>query len=298
MTKPITIRGTDQGSVQTDAGQTFPLGTRMHVDGGRIFRYSKAGSTAISTARVCQSSKQEETLKNLHVSELIEAGAQILTLQYNRNTDLELGALSEGIAFVNNGLGEGTIYHINSNHKFYTPEIPTNVNQLTGVLTIVLERNTAVIHDTTTRVTIIKNIYDGITQSDAPQSEVVVGSTPVAVAANQYFWLQTGGPAVVLQQDQLIKGLPVSASNTTRGAVKVTTVVIPTSTKEQLLTTQSGFGYKVTEITAVGAQAGPNTGARLSPISGEAIVPETSIGYALEPTDSGQYSLVYLTLDR
>ena len=296
--KPITIRGTDQGAVQTYLGQTFPLGTRMHVDGGRIFRYSKAGSTAIATGRVCQSTRQEETLKNLHVSALTAAGAQTLDLEYNRNTNLDLGALAEGLAFVNNGLGEGTIYHINSNHKFFTPEIPTNANKLTGTLTVVLERDTAVIHDTTTRVTIIKNIYDGVTQSDAPQTEAVVGSTPVAVAANNYFWLQTGGPAVVLQQDEVIKGLPVSASNTTRGAVKVTTVVIPTSTKEQLLTTQSTFGYKVTESLAVGAQAGPNTGAKVSPITGEAVVPETSIGYSLEPTVSGEYSLVYLTLDR
>ncbi len=298
MSRPINVRGVEQETVQTHAVQTFPLGTRMHVDNGRIFRYSKAGSTAISTARVCQASKQEETLKNLHVSALTAAGAKALDLTYNRNTNLDLGALSEGIAFVNNGLGEGTIYHINSNHKFYTPETPTNVDKLTGILKIILERDTAVIHDTTTRVTIIRNIYDGITQSDAPQTEAVVGSTPVVVAANYYFWLQTGGPAVVLQSDEVLKGLPVSASNTTRGAVKLTTVVIPTSTKEQRLTTQSTFGYKVTESLAVGAQAGPNTGAKVSPITGESVVPETSIGYSLEPTVSGEYSLVYLTLDR
>lgn len=294
MTKPINIRGIAQETIQIHAGQTFPLGTRMHVNGGRIFRYARAGSNGIATARVCQANKQEEALKNLSVLALTEVGAQSLTVGLSRNTDLGVNALTDSLVFVTSGTGAGTIYHISGNNKWL---LDNSVNITDTTITITIDRITTIEHDTTTRLSILRSLYDGVTRSDAPNTEAVTGIAPVAVTANYYFWLQTGGPAVVLQQDELVKGLPVSASESTQGAVEVSRVVIPTSTSAFGLNAPSERGLRVVRQLAVGAQAGVGNGAKLAPTSGEAVVPDVSIGYALEPTASGEYALVYLTLD-
>ena len=106
--------------------------------------------------------------------------------------------------------------------------------------------------------------------------ERTLGVVPVAVTASYYFWLQTGGPAIVLQDGKLFENRDVIPSHRVRGA------------------TQSAGSAIVSDTVVMDALANERLVEVPAP---EGAVPSNAFGYALDPRVDTDYALVQMELD-
>ena len=281
MTKALNIRGEYGDESRTYAAKTWPLGTRMHLPDGQVYRYSRADSTALAAARVMRVFRPENNVTDLALV-LPRTGPRKLTLTlFSPSNILARDVYEDGLLFLNDGTGEGYSYHVVSNDAVIRE----------GTITVYLDSDWVVLPDSSTRVTLLRNRYNGLAQAESPPRAAVAGVSPGVVTANSYFWLQTSGAAVALQQDDLEAYLPVQASQVTSGAVELATTLIPTNTLSEQYSVD---GIVVEPV--LGDEGGPRRG-RISRRSGIGVVPSIEIGYVLSPREHGQHCLVQLTLE-
>ena len=204
---PRILNGTELDTHGTDSSETTPLvGQKMVIEDGRTFRYTEAGGTALINGRTTQSIATAASSINEAIDTLA-VGATVLTgvgaTGANPAADLYKGGYVQVITPAN----LGPIMQIKSNTLF-----ASNV----GTLTLFNPLPIAIaVGDVVTYVeSPFRDVIIAATTPTAP----VVGVVGVAVAANQYGWLCTGGPARVLTQGTLIIGDGTMASLTTAGA--------------------------------------------------------------------------------
>src|SRR3990167_3810518 len=296
MSRQLNMRGSANEPFETGATQSYPLGTRMHVDGERIFRYTKNDATALSVARVVSAARPIFGLEDRAVSSgAVASGATgegvNITVSVPLGTKIITNEYKEGLLFVNDGSGEGHVYVIASNPT-------TDLTLTTAAFTISAPPHLTI--STTSRVTLLRNRYQKVVQYSPSQATQVLGITPVAVSASAYFWLQTGGPCAALQQDDLLENLPVAASDITNGAVAVATNVVPQYGFGTDSSSKDASGYAVVRAPGGNIVAGSRGGGnreRLAAVSGLAVVPNRSIGWCVNARQHGQHALVWLTLE-
>ena len=288
MPKALNIRGAEGEVFNTSTGRSFPLGTRMHTASGRVFRYARAGAAAISAARTVAQPQElpEAEIRNRLISAATFVGANSLVIVYRTGTQIQANDYEDGLLYVNDGQGEGHIYPVSAN-------APMSIYDTT--MTVHLDAPLQVRLDaTTSRVTLLKNRYTGLREADAPPTSPLAGVAPVAVAANSYFWCQTGGPAAVLQQGPMEQYLPVAASRKRDGAVALAAVVIPSGSDDS----RSRVGATGLAIAQALDTNAADVRERLAPISGIGVLPDITIGYVLDPQDEGDECLVHLQFEQ
>ena len=293
MSKQLNIRGTPDGVLETNTAQGYPLGTRMHVEGERIFRYAKNGTTALSVARVVQAALPDFGLENAGISEAVRARTDIkvTVLKTAIGSVISTNEYEDGLLFVNDGNGEGHVYSVAGNSSAGTANT-------TAVFTLVAPPRVQI--DAGSRVTVLRNRYRNVLQFNSGGLTPTLGIAPVAVAANSYFWLQTGGPCAALQQDDLVVNLPIAASTVTAGAVQVATNVVPQYGFGNDASSRGATGYTVVQAPGgniVAVSGGSGNRERLAPVSGLAVVPKIPIGWCMNARQHGQHCLVWLTLE-
>ena len=114
MSFPNTIYGRIKDAKVEHVTQRNPLGTRMVLPDGRVYRYTKNGAVALSIARLCQ----ESVVVSGHGTDLAvvsaaAVGATTVTLT-NATTAITKDEYAEGVLFVNDVDGEGQICVIKS----------------------------------------------------------------------------------------------------------------------------------------------------------------------------------------
>lgn len=284
MSKQLNIRGEAKQALEAWSSKSWPVGTRMHVPDGRVFRLAQATATAIGVGRAVQACQPDMRVRNKGIA--AHDGANTITLA-GVNTSAGLASLlagdyAEGMLYVVSGGGSGYVYRVESNAA---------ADASTNTLKILIEADSIVglVHNTT-RVTLLKNRFRDVALADAPPSAAVIGVTPVAVTASYYFWLQTHGAAAVLQEGALAVNRPVAASRLTSGAVRLATVTIPNSF--------SGVRNDTGGLAVVPTIQPADTKAeRLAPISGVGVVPDLPLGYVLDPSYDGAHALVHLSIE-
>lgn len=201
------------------------LGTRMVLDDGRVYRYSKSGA-AITIGKVCSIALQSA---GLAIDNLCSAVSARTTAQWDAGTNTVIVAttasastathiyanrFNDGYVWMTDQAGEGQLLQIKS-HGTSASGGSTRV-----AITAYEDDLLTVALTTASQVGLIKNLYDGvITHTGTTGGGPAVGVTPVAVgAANTYFWLQTWGPCPVLMGATLpLTGEQVICGNSTGG---------------------------------------------------------------------------------
>jgi|SRR3990167_6635403 len=296
MSRQLNIRGSVNEPFETGTTQGYPLGTRMHVDGERIFRYARNSATALSVARVVAAARpvfglEDRTVSGAAVADGASGAGVRVTVSVPLGTGIPADEYRDGLLFVNDNSGEGHVYVIAGNPAINPPSV-------TADFTLSAPPHLTV--GTASRVTLLRNRYQKVVQYSPSQGTPVLGITPVAVAANSYFWLQTGGPCAALQQDDLLENLPVAASDITNGAVAVATNVVPQYGFGTDSSSKDASGYAVVRAPGGNIVAGSRGGGnreRLAAVSGLAVVPNRSIGWCVNARQHGQHALVWLTLE-
>lgn len=186
------------------------LGTRVQI-GERVFRYAQMGATGIAVAKAVQSQTIEA---NGDVTDMPvdtpAAGRRVVAVTNGGNTDIAANEFAGGWLHPNDDTGEGHLYQIRYHDAILASA--SGVMHLYDKIKIAFVAGTTV---SLTHSTYYKNIIH-----PSPPTALVTGVTPVAFTADFYGWLQTWGPAVVLQDLTLNEGQTIIASYQTDGAVE------------------------------------------------------------------------------
>lgn len=277
----INLRGNPREAFDTTVTQGPDLGTRMYLPDGRVFRYAKAGSTALVIGKLVQAPENDLDVANVAVASIHFASAlNTLTVTVALRANIQLDDFKDGIAFVNDGAGEGQLYHINGHASVLISETS---------LKLYIDSPIQVTHNTGSKVTIFKNKYNGVNIVNFSPVEPVVGVPISAIIANYFFWLQVAGPATVLQQGKLWNGRQVAPSNTVSGAIRTFTNVIPDN-----FAVHSETGTVLQ--TVLDEDAGGVTEERAY-VTGAGVIPDQVVGTVLDARADTEFCLVSLNLD-
>ena len=198
MTQPLinydnTIINGSLGEPQTDiysttTDQEFAVGTKLEYGDGRIFRYSRSGAAAIGAALMSQQAVVETKLVAIAQTAHPQAvGATNITVLITTGATLVDDELAGGYLNVNKGAATalGDIYKI-KHSKLQSTDTLLDLELETPI------RNAIVATD---EITIVPAKQSNVVVFPTTQTGAANGVALVDVAADEYFWAQTAGPA-------------------------------------------------------------------------------------------------------
>lgn len=236
--------------------QRHPLGTRGYTRDNRVFRYCRAGATALLVSYI-QQSAAEDTDYNFNLNPATATapttGSTTITLELATASTIAADEVKDGILWINDNATttiEGQYVQIEGNSA--------NAGSATGTFDVYIrpEDCFTVAPATTSEFGIMKNKYDDVVicDTDTAHTGVPVGVAVRSLTAEYYGWIQTWGPCPVMSVGTPTIGDGVfidSGSGTgTTGSVHPQT----TSTDGE---NKSGeLGYKIGDCIGVGAGSG------------------------------------------
>lgn len=177
---------------------------------GKIFRYAKAGGTALSRGKLVVAPTVVANHVNLSFQTAPAVGDTTVLVTLGA-TAATADQYAGGQFVVQDGTGEGRSYRIQGN----------KAADSAGTCTVYLDEAI----DTAgalseANVDLIANDYNGVVISAADQADRALGVPVVAIAASSYGWIQTGGYAAVLADEAVNPGIAVTIGSSTVGAVE------------------------------------------------------------------------------
>ena len=169
--------------------QRHKLGTRMSFADGRVYRYCKTGA-GIAVGRLAQA-PANVAAHDMDLPWSAGGAAGATTITTGTSLTITKDQYKEGWLYKNDENDEGHIYPIKGN---------TAVSGASGcVFTIDEEDGFATASSATTDLFgVVYNLYDGVIVQPTTITNAAVGVTPVALTSGYYGWLQTWGPAALL----------------------------------------------------------------------------------------------------
>lgn len=191
--------------------QVHALGARyVDAKAGRIYRYVKAGATALDPGKLVVNA---DLVAN-HTNQTFNAAAAVGdTVVY-----LNIGATAatqdqyrDGFLTVNDATGEGITYAVQGN----------SAASSSGVVTVYLKEPIKVaLVASTSEGTLKPSNWSGVVISATDQADLAVGVPNVTITANYYGWVQTRGECAVLADEAVTKGQALTIGTGTAGAVE------------------------------------------------------------------------------
>lgn len=265
----------------------------------RVFRYAQNGKVALTPGIVVQAERPNGNHSNMACA-AAAVGATSVTV-----TPLDTvlnGDYAEGYVFINDAAGEGVVYDVLSH--------PDSIAEST--LALRLKDQVAVALTTSSQATLVKNIYKGVNLPGGTPWDIIAGVSPVAVAADAFFWCQVSGPAAVLQEGSLFAGRGVMLSRSRPGAMETAKQVVPVvaDARSQRVSGGTDSAPSVPAATVEYSQKGLERSYALSRgvanstnpeefmvnVGGKATIPERVLGYCINPRVSREFALIYLTI--
>lgn len=185
------------------------VGARAVTPDGRVFRYVKAGATALVPGKLQQASAIVANHQNVAVQAAAAIGATAVSATLGA-TAATANQYAGGLMIVNDVTGEGYSYKVKSHAAV----------DASGVITVNLEDAIVVALTTSSEVSFIANPYSGVIVNPTTPTASPVGVAIYPVAANEYGWIQTKGLVSCLNDGGTTVGLAVAPSQATAGAVK------------------------------------------------------------------------------
>lgn len=196
---------------ESSTTQVHRLGERIETSDGRIFRYARAGGSALVAGNVLQAPAQVTTHKAMTPA-AAAIGATQVTATLGATNAVTENQYADGYLIVSITPGNGYAYRISSH--------PAGAASTAVVFTLAEPLNVAL--TTSSRVSLQANPYKGVIQSPVTTlTGAVVGIAVVPAAANEYCWVQTRGVAPVLVAGTPAVGSAVVVPATAAGAVVV-----------------------------------------------------------------------------
>ena len=218
----------------------FPLGDRLILPDGRVYRFALNDSTVEVAGRLYQSVAPVSNHTNVAADVARAINAVIISATLG-GTLAAIDIYAEGLAHINDAgadtTTEGYSYRIK---RAFAAGAAHAAVAASGIITVNLAAGEAVQVALTTNseMSFTRNRYHQVLITAAPPTGGLAGVSPGVCAADRFYWSQTEGYAAVLASGTLLAGLPVMAGITTAGSVENlkrrarsggTTVLLPTT---------------------------------------------------------------------
>jgi hypothetical protein len=212
----LTGRVISQDALAASSTQEDSLGAIARTSDGRQFRYVQAGATTLVAGTVAQSPAVAAGHLNLTVNTTLNT-AGVKTIQgVSFQTAVNASYFAGGLMITSNGGGAGYAYKVSS-HAAGNSTVNASVVLVSG-------ETLQVAANSTTRVGFIANKYKGVVIQPTTITGTVVGVVIYPIPNAQFGYVQTHGPAAVLQEGTVAAGLAVGISANVAGAVAVPSV--------------------------------------------------------------------------
>ena len=209
----IVINGPDSLRFMTDVDRVFPLGTELHLQDGRKFRFGRMGNATAARGSLYQSQVPDANFDTLAVpsSTLNVVGSRELRVTLPANSIAE-NLWKEGYAVIEAaaGAGEGLAYKVESH--------PASAGSEDVTFTLAPGNGLQDALNTSDKVTFMKHPLDAVIIHPAPPTAKIIGVPQVAHAANYYGWWQFRGPCAVLVVGTHVIGGGLAATGTVTGS--------------------------------------------------------------------------------
>lgn len=189
--------------------QQLDLGSKAVTKDGRVYRYAKAGATALDPGKLCVNADLVANHTNRTVAAAVAAGGTSVGVSIGA-TAATKDQYAGGYLTVNDATGEGINYLIRGNSAAAGSD----------TLTVYLDEPVKVALTTSSEVTVKLNPWSGVVVSATDQADQPVGVPNVTVTAAYYGWLQTRGECAVLADEAVTKGLALTIGTGVAGAVE------------------------------------------------------------------------------
>ena len=233
MSFPNIIHGSEELVFNEQSSEDAPVGAKMIIEDGRVFRYSECGATATVIGNV-NSGEAPSTNYTTEVIDTLAAGVTVLT-----------GVGATAAAATVNTFNEGYIYTDNAT-TLPMVRIKSNAEIAsggTGDVTIYTATPTAIAAANT--VSYIKNPWRDVIIHGTPPAGVIAGVSKRAITAASFGWLQTQGPCSVLYDSDTTAiaavGDPVCASATGDSDGSVSGLATATAETNPIIAYQLGI---------------------------------------------------------
>jgi hypothetical protein len=207
-----------QADFISSATQMHPLGTGAVGQGGRRFRYAKAGASALVAGNALQSAVVIAGHDTCTVA-THAIGTTVLTVTPG-TTAVTANQYADGFLITDTTVAEGYTYHISSN----------TAAAINGAIYVTIDDPLGLIVATVTassKVTLTKNPFSGVVQAASTVTGAPVGVATYIIGANEYGWIGTGG-----LHGTLITGTPAIGNSLvvtgTAGALAIASGTLPT----------------------------------------------------------------------
>ena len=250
----IVLNGPESERFATYSKRIWPLGTELHLQDGRKFRFGRQGNATAARGTLSQSEVPDPNFDTLAVpsSALNVAGSRdlVVTLPANAIT-ADLWAEGYAVTEAAAGGGAGLAYKIESHPASAGSEAVTfrlaPGNGLRDAL------------NTSDKVTFMKHPMDAVIIHPAPPTAAIQGFPQVNHVANNYGWFQFRGPCACLIVGTTVIGGGVKATGTVGGTPDGSVEATGTG-----ITTTAATIAQITEITGgyvgVCMEVAPTTG--------------------------------------
>tara|TARA_R110002020_G_scaffold34640_14_gene105215 strand:+ start:1070 stop:1873 length:804 start_codon:yes stop_codon:yes gene_type:complete len=175
------------------SAQEFSLGQRGQTPDGRVFRYAKNSSAALTTSGNLLDGIALVAAHDMDVpcTGTTAAGETDLSLEVP-TTDLTLNQYAGGYVIINDGPGIGEVYRISSH--------PAHDASADATCVFTLDEPTVTQTTTSSLVGLVYSPYKDVKaiDGDGTMTTGPLGVNPAPVTASYYFWLQTSGISSVL----------------------------------------------------------------------------------------------------
>ncbi|MBU0906688.1 MAG: hypothetical protein KKE05_00865 [Nanoarchaeota archaeon] len=213
MTKPIKKAGFAQGIYAQSVTAKETLGTLRITQDGRKFRYAKAGAADLAAGKFGLGAALSAYVVNEIILVAVAIGKQTLDLTITTGTAIAENELRGGYFQVQDGTGEGQNLMIAGN---------TAMAASGTTIQVALEDPIRVALDTTSEFNLVRSPWWAVYESDTGEA-FPGGVAPIAVTTLYYYWVQTGGVAICLQEGTPAVGTNLVVSTATAGSVAAAT---------------------------------------------------------------------------
>lgn len=194
------------------------VGAKASTPDGRVFRYCKAGATALVAGKVYDGPAAVANHTNIAVAAAVAAGATQITVTLGA-TAATANQYAGGVVVINDVDGEGFTYSIKSH--------PAADASASLVLTLDDDETVVTALTTSSQATLVANQYNGVVLHATTEVAIPVGVAHTQITAGQYGWIQTHGPVSALCAATTGIGQSCAASDTTAGAYEIGDGILP-----------------------------------------------------------------------
>jgi len=208
MSFPTTIYLSNAEVKKTSATKGLPLGIRGVASDGRVFRYAQAGATALSPFKLVKqaalgpwSTMSASTLNIVARATSYSAGAKQIKFAYGATGTAVADYFEDGYMIVGStDTAETQVAKIGTHGALQTATTLYTQTDSPNVINIPDGLDLAFNTETDCWPRLVPNAYRAVIITDEANTQGAILGVPVVnVPISYYFWLQTWGPAPVLQ---------------------------------------------------------------------------------------------------